>query len=72
MMPSRPYTTRAKKILELADEASASMGHHYIGTEHLLIGILEEKVGIAAQMLNSLGVTTEKVKELMSEAFSRH
>ncbi|MGH7650718.1 MAG: Clp protease N-terminal domain-containing protein [Gemmatimonadaceae bacterium] len=70
-MPGRPYTTRTKRVLELADAASESFGHEYIGTEHLLIGLLEEKDGIAAQMLNSFGVTTDKVKDLALEIFSR-
>ncbi|MCA1838103.1 MAG: hypothetical protein LC674_04895, partial [Actinobacteria bacterium] len=42
-MANRPYTTRAQKALELSDSASASLGHEFIGTEHLLIGLPEEK-----------------------------
>ncbi|MCA1822511.1 MAG: hypothetical protein LC644_12445 [Pseudonocardia sp.] len=48
------------------------MGHEFIGTEHLLLGLLEEKTGLAAQMLNHLGVNKDKVQELLVEAYSRH
>jgi ATP-dependent Clp protease ATP-binding subunit ClpC len=61
-MADRPYTTRARRVLELADAAAARHGHPYIGTEHMLIGLLEERTGPAAQLLNHLGVTTEAVQ----------
>ncbi len=70
-MADRPYTSRAQEALRLSDAASESLGDEFIGTEHLLIGILEEKTGIAAQFLNHLGVTTDKVNELLVEARSR-
>lgn len=57
-----PFTTRAQRALELANEAAATLGTEYVGTEHLLVGLLEEKTGPAAQILHHLGVTTERVR----------
>ena len=54
-----PYTSRAKKVLEFAMAEAREMSHSYVGTEHLLLGLLREEKGIAAQVLNSLGVTLE-------------
>jgi ATP-dependent Clp protease ATP-binding subunit ClpA len=61
-MSDRPFTTRAQRALELADASAAQLGTEYVGTEHLLIGLLEEKTGPAAQILNHLGVTTDSVR----------
>lgn len=69
-MADRPYTSRAQRALELAESASANLGHEYIGTEHLLIGLLEEKTGPAAKILNHLGVTTDQVRTLLREGTS--
>lgn len=66
-MIHRPYSTRAQRALELADSASATLGNEYIGTEHLLIGLIEEKTGPAAQILAHLGVTTDHVRTLLVE-----
>ena len=55
-------TNRAKKVIELAFEESRRMGHGYVGTEHLLIGVLLEDEGIAAHVLKDLGATLEKVR----------
>ena len=63
-MSDRPYTTRALRALKAADEASARLGREYIGTEHLLIGLLEDQMSPAAQLLNHLGVTAERVNAL--------
>ena len=62
-MPDRPYSTRAQRALELADASAARLGDPFIGPQHLLIGLLEEPNGPAAQVLNHLGVTTEIVRE---------
>jgi excisionase family DNA binding protein len=56
-------TPRAKKTIELAVAEARSMQHHYIGTEHLLLGIMREGGGIGAQILVRLGATTEKVRQ---------
>jgi ATP-dependent Clp protease ATP-binding subunit ClpC len=61
-MAERPYTNRARRALELADATAARLGHPYIGTEHVLIGLLEEKTGPAAQILNHLGVTAQGIR----------
>ena len=57
-----PYTPRAKKVLELALEEARSLGHHYIGTEHLLLGLLREHDGYAAQALMNLGLKLDDVR----------
>lgn len=56
-----PYTTRAKAVLEQAMHAAAGREESTIGTEHLLLGLLREGQGIAAQVLGQLGVTPERV-----------
>ena len=56
-------TPRAKKVIELAVDEAREMSHHYIGTEHLLIGLLREGDGVAAGVLESLGVTLDKVRQ---------
>ncbi|MDT8340263.1 MAG: ATP-dependent Clp protease ATP-binding subunit [Longimicrobiales bacterium] len=57
-----PYTSRAKKVLEYAMAEARDFNHSYVGTEHLLLGLLREEKGIAAQVLNSLGVTLEDAR----------
>ncbi len=57
-----PYTTRAKKVLELSMAEARELNHSYVGTEHLLLGLLREEKGIAAQVLNSMGVTLEDAR----------
>lgn len=58
-----PFTPRAKKVLELAVEEAQNLGHTYVGTEHLLLGLLREEEGIAARVLENLGVKLADVKE---------
>lgn len=57
-----PYTSRSKQVLDLAMSQAAEMSHSYVGTEHLLLGLLCEEKGIAAQVLQQLGVKIEAVK----------
>jgi ATP-dependent Clp protease ATP-binding subunit ClpC len=57
-----PYTSRAKKVLEYAMAEARDLNHSYVGTEHLLLGLLREEKGIAAQVLNSLGVSLEDAR----------
>ena len=57
-----PYTSRAKKVLEFAMAEAREFNHSYVGTEHLLLGLLREEKGIAAQVLNSLGVSLEEAR----------
>src|SRR5215216_4617307 len=54
-----PYTSRAKKVLELAMVSARELKHNYVGTEHLLLGLVREENGIAAQILNYYGLTVE-------------
>src|SRR5258707_1060964 len=58
--PDLPYTSRAKKVLELAMSEARELNHSYVGTEHLLLGLLREEKGIAAQVLTDAGVTLEQ------------
>ncbi len=55
-------TPRAKKVIELAVDEARRLNHHYIGTEHLLLGLVREGEGIAAGVLESMGVNLEKVR----------
>src|SRR5437867_1489484 len=55
-------TPRAKKVIELAVDEAKRLNHHYIGTEHLLLGLVREGEGIAAGVLESLGVSLDKVR----------
>ena len=58
-----PFTPRAKKVLELSLREALALGHHYIGTEHLLLGLLREGEGVAAQVLAGLGADHARVRE---------
>src|SRR3989440_2522959 len=58
--PDLPYTSRAKKVLELAMSEARELNHSYVGTEHLLLGLLREEKGIAAQVLTDAGVNLEQ------------
>jgi ATP-dependent Clp protease ATP-binding subunit ClpC len=58
--PDLPYTSRAKKVLELAMTEARELNHSYVGTEHLLLGLLREEKGIAAQVLTDVGVSLEQ------------
>jgi len=55
-------TPRAKRVLELASDEARRMGVNYIGTEHILLGLLREGEGVAARLLNNMGLTTERVR----------
>ncbi len=66
-----PFTPRAKKVLELSLREALQMGHNYIGTEHILLGLLKEGEGVAARVLNSMGITLDIVKEKVKELLSK-
>ncbi|MEO0479167.1 MAG: ATP-dependent Clp protease ATP-binding subunit [Planctomycetota bacterium] len=66
-MGQLPFTPRAKKVLELSMEEASQLSHNYIGTEHLLLGLIKENEGIAAQVLMNLGVKLEEVREEVLE-----
>jgi len=57
------FTPRAKRVIELAFEEARKLGHNYIGTEHLLLGLVKEQEGVAARVLHSLGVNPQKITE---------
>src|SRR6266851_5140915 len=58
-----PFTPRAKKVLELALREALQLGHNYIGTEHILLGLISEGEGVAAQVLVRLGVDLSRVRQ---------
>ena len=66
-MGQLPFTPRAKKVLELSLEEASQLSHNYIGTEHLLLGLIRENEGIAAQVLMNLGVKLDEVREEVLE-----
>src|SRR5262250_2502180 len=64
-------TPRAKKVIELAVDEARRLNHHYIGTEHLLLGLVREGEGIAAGVLESMGLTLERVRQETIAVLSR-
>jgi len=62
-----PFTPRAKKALEMAAEEARSLGHNYIGTEHLLLGLIREEEGVASQVLINLGLDLNTVRNKVME-----
>src|SRR4051794_4822688 len=58
-----PQTPRAKKVIEYSIEEARNLNHNYVGTEHLLLGLLREQEGVAAQVLMNLGLRLEDVRE---------
>jgi ATP-dependent Clp protease ATP-binding subunit ClpC len=69
--PSKlPFTPRAKRVIDLAKEEASSLNHEHVGTEHLLLGLLRENEGIAAQVLMNLGVRLDEVREEVLELLS--
>ena len=57
-----PFTPRAKRVLELSLEEAGQLGHNYIGTEHILLGLIKEGEGVASRVLESLGVDLSKIR----------
>ena len=58
-----PFTPRSKKVLEMSLREALSLGHNYIGTEHILLGLVRENEGAAARILSVLGVTPEQIRD---------
>ena len=58
-----PFTSNAKRVLELSVEEARQLGHNYVGTEHLLLGLIREGEGVAAKVLADMGVDRKKVRE---------
>ena len=65
-----PFTPRAKKVLELSLREALQLGHNYIGTEHILLGLIREGDGVAAQVLEKLGANLPKVRHTVIQLFS--
>src|SRR3990167_1703471 len=62
-MGKLPQTPRAKKVIEYSMEEARNLNHNYVGTEHILLGLLREQEGVAAQVLMNLGLKLEEVRE---------
>jgi ATP-dependent Clp protease ATP-binding subunit ClpC len=58
-----PQTPRAKRVIELAMEEGRNLGHNYVGTEHVLLGLIREEEGVAAQVLKNLGLKLADVRQ---------
>ncbi len=67
---SPPFTPRAKKVLELSLREAMQLGHNYIGTEHMLLGLVREGEGVAAQVLQSLGADLSRVRQQVIQLLS--
>ena len=66
-----PFTPRAKKVLELSLREALQLGHNYIGTEHILLGLIREGDGVAAQVLVRLGADLSRVRHRSSSRWPR-
>jgi ATP-dependent Clp protease ATP-binding subunit ClpC len=69
---SLPFTERSKNVLELAMREANQLGHNYIGTEHLLLGLVCEGEGVGAQILISLGAEPSRVRQRVIEVMSEY
>src|SRR3954447_19364547 len=67
-----PFTPRAKKVLELSLREALQLGHNYIGTEHMLLGLVREGDGVAAQLLSKLGVQRDAVRQQVIQLLAGH
>src|SRR5690606_31263350 len=56
------YTPRAKRVVELSIEESQNLGHNYVGTEHIMLGLLREGEGVAAQVLSNMGLDLKRAR----------
>ncbi len=71
-MGKLPQTPRAKKVIEYSIEEARNLNHNYVGTEHLLLGLLREQEGVAAQVLMNLGLKLEDVREEVLNLLGRN
>jgi ATP-dependent Clp protease ATP-binding subunit ClpC len=65
------FTDRARRVVVLAQDEARNLGHNYIGTEHLLLGLIDEGHGVAAKALEAMGVTQEAIRQQIEEAVGR-
>jgi Clp amino terminal domain, pathogenicity island component len=70
--PFERFTERAKKVLTLAQNEAERSGHPYVGTEHLLLGLLRENEGLAGKVLNNLGVEIDQVRQAIETTLGRN
>jgi ATP-dependent Clp protease ATP-binding subunit ClpC len=61
------FTDRARRVVELAQQEARMLNHDYVGTEHLLLGLIHEGEGVAAQVLESLGISLQAVRRQVEE-----
>jgi ATP-dependent Clp protease ATP-binding subunit ClpA len=67
-----PFTPRAKKVLELAFREALSLGHNYIGTEHILLGLVREDEGVASRILLDFGADADKIRDAIIRTLELH
>jgi len=67
-----PFQPEAKKVLELSRHESQALGHHYIGTEHILLGLIREGDGVAARVLAQLGAGPDRAREQVVRLLSEY
>jgi ATP-dependent Clp protease ATP-binding subunit ClpC len=67
---SRPFTDRARRVVVLAQDEARLLNHDYLGTEHLLLGLIGEGEGVAAQVLMELGADLSSVRQRVIELLS--
>jgi ATP-dependent Clp protease ATP-binding subunit ClpC len=65
------FTDRARRVVKLAEEEARRLDHNYIGTEHLLLGLIREGEGVAAKALGSLGISLDAVRQQVEEIIGR-
>ena len=66
-MSENKFSPRAEEVLRLAQEAAGELGHGYVGSEHLLLGLIREKDGLAHQVLTENGLTADAMAELVAQ-----
>jgi ATP-dependent Clp protease ATP-binding subunit ClpC len=67
-----PFTPQAKKVLELSLVESRQLGHHYVGTEHILLGLIRQGDGVAAQVLAGLGADLDRVRQQVVQLLAEY
>ncbi|NJO48616.1 MAG: hypothetical protein HC840_03050 [Leptolyngbyaceae cyanobacterium RM2_2_4] len=65
-----PFTPRAKQLLELSKKEADELGHNYVGTEHLLLGLIREGDGVGVKVLKKLGVDLQRLRNLVLRTIS--
>jgi ATP-dependent Clp protease ATP-binding subunit ClpC len=67
-----PFTSRAKTVFELAHQEATALGHHYVGTEHILLGLITEGAGVATQVLVRLHVSPDQLRQQVAQTLRDH